>query len=670
MDLPRGWTPRAVRRLDATIDFGELYTDPIRQEVVQTLPTAPNPTLAGGGFEPPPRIEGVGAWDMAQPCGRATPWGIEVLHETLGDVDMRQLARSLLGSGGYGAVFSGTFRDRDVATKLFLCGEGDDDDEEDEDEGEDDSGGEEDAPDALGGGGGGGGGEVKSASESEGEGESEEEGEEEGGYTSYKVGDWRGEASRWSTETACARGMVREMAANAWLRHMPGHPSLVVGGEAVMDRWGRAHLVMPRPEGVKSLYDLELEGMGAGERESFAAQLLHALCHMHLVAGVVHGDLSPQNVMWDGERAWVIDWGTAAPVRLVDHIHAARATAKGPSPRLPALSPDIGAAYAQAPELLLGMQGHSSRIDVWGIGLCILYLLTGDAGLVQDGAHVDDDVSFRHLCRTIGGVSDDSCLARSAKFKEFTSGRAFASESRDSPRRPRRGAKKGKRYRKKAEEVGFALARSRGMPREGLVWRRARTVAALEAHPTLMRLVRSMLIPDPESRIGTDAIAADPELVEMWRRIPACADLPLTFPPRATPPAAAPGPDPAPTDAPDGVDAAQWREVTAWVRLATKVIDKGVTAMLVPTALRIAKAALGAWAVPESLIPMLGVGCFYLASTVVAPYTVGIEYVVDLLHHGPGVVYAPTACPFVLNHVMRRVLYLLGFDLFRYIVLA
>ncbi len=55
------------------------------------------------------------------------------------------------------------------------------------------------------------------------------------------------------------------------------------------------------------LIDVGLENLG----EQTFYQVLRDLEKTYIVAGLVHSDLSPFNVLYDGESTWIIDWGSA-----------------------------------------------------------------------------------------------------------------------------------------------------------------------------------------------------------------------------------------------------------------------------------------------------------------------------------------------------------------------
>ena len=73
----------------------------------------------------------------------------------------------------------------------------------------------------------------------------------------------------------------------------------------------------------------------------------------------MHRDLKPENLLLDGDRVLLADFGCAATVRGVN-------TTKCGTPE-----------YA-APEVLLGQQ-QSEKVDIWGLGVLLFELLTGQS---------------------------------------------------------------------------------------------------------------------------------------------------------------------------------------------------------------------------------------------------------------------------------------------------
>lgn len=62
-------------------------------------------------------------------------------------------------------------------------------------------------------------------------------------------------------------------------------------------------------EPAPRLIDVGLEGLD--DAESVFYELVKNLEKTYVAAGLVHGDFSPFNVLYDGEAPWIIDWGSA-----------------------------------------------------------------------------------------------------------------------------------------------------------------------------------------------------------------------------------------------------------------------------------------------------------------------------------------------------------------------
>ncbi|MBX3158649.1 MAG: protein kinase, partial [Deltaproteobacteria bacterium] len=153
------------------------------------------------------------------------------------------------------------------------------------------------------------------------------------------------------TEVA-RRRVAREAAALARLdgRHAP---RLVATGEA----GGRPYLILERLGAT-----LAVRGGGAAA----VVHVARAVAAVH-AAGVVHGDLKPDNLVVDGERAWLLDFGSA---------------------RVDGAAAPVGAGVAyMAPELWRG-GGASAASDVYALGAIACELATGAPPFTGDARAV------------------------------------------------------------------------------------------------------------------------------------------------------------------------------------------------------------------------------------------------------------------------------------------
>ena len=122
----------------------------------------------------------------------------------------------------------------------------------------------------------------------------------------------------------------------------------------------RVFIVMEHVAGPTLVDVLHRGGpLGAATVAGLGADVADALAHAH-ERGVVHRDVTPGNVMLDGEgQAKVLDFGIARAAKGVPSSTSVHGTI----------------AYA-APEVLAGDQGDQ-RVDVYGLGAVLYELLTG-----------------------------------------------------------------------------------------------------------------------------------------------------------------------------------------------------------------------------------------------------------------------------------------------------
>ncbi|KAF8060847.1 kinase-like domain-containing protein [Lyophyllum atratum] len=120
----------------------------------------------------------------------------------------------------------------------------------------------------------------------------------------------------------------------------------------------------------KNLRDL-IDFGGALQREHahfYACELVQAMSALH-VAGIVHRDLRPENVLIDSNGHIVLD-GFASSEILRQSREA------GEHNYLFCTTPISGNSASRAPELLLGW-AHDFAVDCWGFGLVLRFMLSG-----------------------------------------------------------------------------------------------------------------------------------------------------------------------------------------------------------------------------------------------------------------------------------------------------
>ncbi|NUQ99474.1 MAG: serine/threonine protein kinase [Streptomyces sp.] len=151
----------------------------------------------------------------------------------------------------------------------------------------------------------------------------------------------------------------REARAAAALRH----PGVVGVHDITTDDSGVPVVVMELVEGTSLDRLAQRDGRVSPLLVTeIARQVLAALGAAH-AAGVVHRDIKPGNILWDGQRAVVVDFGIAA---LLD----SRVTALTQSGAV------IGTQPYLAPELFAGMP-VTAAVDLWALGVTLYELVEG-----------------------------------------------------------------------------------------------------------------------------------------------------------------------------------------------------------------------------------------------------------------------------------------------------
>ncbi|KAL9182810.1 hypothetical protein ACHAXT_004089 [Thalassiosira profunda] len=146
-------------------------------------------------------------------------------------------------------------------------------------------------------------------------------------------------------------------------------------------------------EGGELFEHLIAEGAYSEAKASvFTRQLAEALAFMHK-AGIVHGDLKPENLLlssWDDEEAdlKLVDFGCSV---IVDRASADE-------------TPPHSTICYDPPEKIIGDLSPSYESDVWAAG-CILYIiLTGSHPFDKSGAGTDEETA--ELVKSIGTSED------------------------------------------------------------------------------------------------------------------------------------------------------------------------------------------------------------------------------------------------------------------------
>jgi len=128
------------------------------------------------------------------------------------------------------------------------------------------------------------------------------------------------------------------------------------------DSYDSMYLVMPRLEGtLKKLIASKHSKMHDYHRMFIVFQMLCALQHLHS-AGVIHRDLTPDNVLVDSElHVKIIDFGLSRGVAKENEL----------------LTEYVCTRWYRAPEIMVSRQRYGTKVDVWAVGCIWAEMLLG-----------------------------------------------------------------------------------------------------------------------------------------------------------------------------------------------------------------------------------------------------------------------------------------------------
>lgn len=165
---------------------------------------------------------------------------------------------------------------------------------------------------------------------------------------------------------------LRRFAREATMLHQLSHPGIVRFFDAGMVG-GHPYIVMELVEG-ENLRDI-INEQGPQPVEvamEIMRQILDAVGRAHQ-KGIVHRDIKPTNLMWDGKRAVVLDYGAG---HWLEHQLSTRMT-----------TGLVGTSGYIADELLENPKLVSPSLDCFSLGVVFHYLLTGHRPSTGDPTH-------------------------------------------------------------------------------------------------------------------------------------------------------------------------------------------------------------------------------------------------------------------------------------------
>ena len=137
------------------------------------------------------------------------------------------------------------------------------------------------------------------------------------------------------------------------------HPNVVTTFDCG-EHEGMAYLAMELLEGIDLRTRMMKQGVTALEAVEFARQVAEGLAYAH-ERGVVHRDIKPGNIMLNGGKAKIMDFGLAR-MRMADHK-----TSTGMV---------LGTPRYMSPEQISG-QPVDQRSDIFSLGIVLYEMLTG-----------------------------------------------------------------------------------------------------------------------------------------------------------------------------------------------------------------------------------------------------------------------------------------------------
>merc|ERR1712071_606109 len=153
------------------------------------------------------------------------------------------------------------------------------------------------------------------------------------------------------------------------------------------------------------------------------SETLCGLEYLHSEARIIHRDIKPGNIIYSSDRQTVkiIDFGLA---RDIDEIEKSNNH----------MSSGRGSLLYQAPETVSLRENervrYTSKIDVWGVGCVLSYLLTGKA-LFNINPNLSLQINTNRITRKLKAMNFDNPPQGRPALSEFDNLQIHDSENRD-----------------------------------------------------------------------------------------------------------------------------------------------------------------------------------------------------------------------------------------------
>lgn len=208
------------------------------------------------------------------------------------------------------------------------------------------------------------------------------------------------------------RAIIKRFESERRALAMMGHPGIASVIDAGTTASGRPYFVMEFVDGDPINVFAEKHRLSVAERLDLVIQVCDAMQHAH-TKGVIHRDIKPANVlvsMQDGRpHVKVIDFGIAV---AVDHAQAGRTL-------YTQVGHFVGTPEYMSPEQAGGVRDIDTRTDVYGIGVLLYELLTGETPFVAEELRAAAYSEVQRIIREVDPPKPSTRVARSPRSAEL-----------------------------------------------------------------------------------------------------------------------------------------------------------------------------------------------------------------------------------------------------------